>query len=210
MGVMQNILLRAGFIMNKLMDTFKANDFVVVKKLIDPVAVVTISKYMEHSLNQGAMEEKDNSSKYGRYADPLIEVVLTNCIEDIESVVGKKLSETYSYMRVYLKDDELVPHTDRPSCEYSVTVNVAQEGGYWPIFMKNEKGGNLSKIVLNPGDAVVYKGCTVTHWREKMEQSECTLNAQFMLHYVDVNGPFSEYKFDKRPRLGLSASTRGT
>jgi hypothetical protein len=29
-------------------------------------------------------------------------------------------------------------HKDRPSCEYSVTVNLKQEGnGIWPIFMQD-------------------------------------------------------------------------
>ena len=194
--------------MNELTASFNANDYVVVKQFIDTDAVSTISKYMENCLNQGALAETDESSKYGRYADPLIEVVLSNSIEDIEAVVGKKLSATYSFMRVYLKNDELAPHTDRPACEYSVTVNVAQEGGYWPLFMQNEKGA-VTKLELNPGDAVVYKDCSVTHWREKMEQSECTLNAQFMLHYVDINGQSSAYKFDTRPRLGLLANTKG-
>jgi hypothetical protein len=57
-----------------------------------------------------------------------------------------------------------------------------------------------AKIILNPGDAVVYKGCDVHHWRNKMIHTR--VNAQFMLHYVDKNGPFAEYQWDKRPGAG--------
>ena len=60
--------------------------------------------------------------------------------------------------------------------------------------------------MLNPGDAVVYKGCEVTHWRRKLPKGH--INVQFMLHYVDKNGPYAEYKFDKREALGLDSSAR--
>jgi hypothetical protein len=59
---------------------------------------------------------------------------------------------------------------------------------------------------LEPGDAVVYKGCEVTHWREKAVDTE--LNAQFMLHYVDQNGPNAKFKWDSRPSLGLPITTK--
>jgi hypothetical protein len=57
------------------------------------------------------------------------------------------------------------------------------------------------KCLLNPGDAVIYKGCEVTHWRRKLAKG--LINVQFMLHYVDKNGPYTEYKFDGRESLGF-------
>ena len=56
-------------------------------------------------------------------------------------------------------------------------------------------------FVLEPGDAVVYKGCEVVHWRGESVDTEVT--AQFMLHYVDQNGPYAKFKFDTRSRLGI-------
>jgi len=52
----------------------------------------------------------------------------------------------------------------------------------------------------------VYKGCDVTHWRDVADTTE--VNAQFMLHYVDQNGPNANYKFDKRPELGMASNAR--
>ena len=81
-----------------------------------------------------------------------------------------------------------------------MTVNVACTGGIWPIWMQYE-GNDPVKCMLEPGDAVIYKGCEVTHWRRKLPKGQ--INVQFMLHYVDKNGPHSEYKFDKRTSLGV-------
>jgi len=190
------------------MTDFEKNSCVLVKCFIDPQGIQTISRYMEYSLKQNALvrDETDvEAPSYSRYADPLIETVLRNSLEHMEEITGQKLYPTYSFSRVYVKGDFLKPHVDRPSCEVSVTVHVATVGEPWPIWMK-VRGQEPMKFVLEPGDAMVYKGCDVTHWRDVADKTE--VNAQFMLHYVDQNGPNANHKFDKRPELGMASSAR--
>lgn len=195
------------------MTEFQTNGCVVVKNFIDPTTIKTISQYMENKLrlNQwdkrsGAFTYEDNPSAFAFYADPLIETLLQDSVSAIEEVTGLELYPTYSYSRVYLKGDELTPHVDRPSCEISATVHVATVGKPWPIWMK-VPGKDPIKVEMGPGDAVVYKGCEVTHWRDKMVDTD--VNVQFMIHFVNKNGPNAEYKWDKRPGLGHPANERG-
>ena len=108
-------------------------------------------------------------------------------------------------MRVYQPGEELAPHVDRPSCEISVTVNVASKGTPSPIWM-HYKDNEPHAYTLNPGDAVVYKGCEAKHWRKPFKADQ--LNVQFMLHYVDKNGPHAGRKFDARPNLGFPSDMR--
>jgi len=189
------------------MTDFEKNSCVLVKGFIDPQGIQTISKYMEYALKQNEIKRTEDAItiSYARYADPLIETVLLNSLEHMEEITGKKLHPTYSFFRVYVKGAILKPHVDRPSCEVSVTVHVATVGESWPIWMK-VRGQEPMKCVLEPGDAVVYKGCEVTHWRDVADTTE--VNAQFMLHYVDQNGPNANYKFDKRPELGMASNAR--
>lgn len=190
------------------MTDFEKTGCVFVKGFIDPIAIQTVSRYMEYAVNQnqfGSDKKLDKTSSYYRYADPLIETILYNSKEAVEEVTGKKLYPTYSYARLYLQGDALDPHTDRESCEISVTVNVATVGTPWPVWMKGV-GQQPMSFVLQPGDAIVYKGCEVTHWREQAKMTK--LNAQFMLHYVDQNGPYANFKCDKRPSIGLPDHTR--
>ena len=188
-------------------ENFTKTSYVLVKKFIDEDAIKTVSLYLENSLNRGFLCQGDVSSGYAIYADPLIEVILLNSVEDIEKIVSKKLYPSYSYARIYTEGNKLVKHIDRPSCEYSVTVNVATNGGNWPIWVQS-KGNTPEAIVLEPGDAVVYKGCEVFHWRDAMEETNTNLLVQFMLHYVDQDGLHAECKFDNRPKLGLNATER--
>ncbi len=52
------------------------------------------------------------------------------------------------------------------------------------------------------GDAVMYRGCDIYHWREPYKEGKW--QAQVFLHYVDQNGPHAEWKYDKRESLGMS------
>lgn len=194
------------------MTDFENNRCVVIKNFVDPTTIKTISQYMENKVRQNQWETRQEDFEYGSspsllsyYADPLIETLLQESVPSVEEITGLELYPTYSYSRVYTKGDELTPHVDRPSCEISVTVNVATVGKPWPIWMK-VPGKEPIKVEMEPGDAVVYRGCEVTHWRDKMVDSD--INVQFMLHFVTKNGPNAGYKWDKRPGLGHSPSSR--
>lgn len=123
------------------------------------------------------------------YKDPLFEFLLNDKKHIVESNTNLKLNSTYSFWRCYTYGSELTKHTDRPSCEISVTVNISSDGTDWPIFL----GGN--SISLKPGDGVIYKGCDVEHWREVFNGD---YQIQTFLHYVNANGPFKEFKGDRK------------
>lgn len=186
---------------------FDEKGYCIIRGFLDSVAVSTVSRYMEYRIKQNGKEYQDPTSKYSFYADPLMETILYNSKVDIEEICGKKLDPTYSYSRVYVKGDKLKKHIDRPSCEISVSVNVAISSDKpWSIWCQY-KNNDPVECALQPGDAVVYKGCEVYHWRDPLEHAD--LNAQFMLHYVDKNGLNASYKWDRRPSLGMLSNTKG-
>lgn len=185
-------------------EEFKNKGYTIVRGFLDPQSVQTVSRYLENALkrypenNQGG--NLNDSSKISWYADPLIETVLLNSLPEMEQITGSKLFPSYSFTRVYTKGDELKPHTDRPACEVSVTCHVATVGKPWPIWMQ-APGLEPSEHYLEPGDACIYHGCQVKHWRKPATETD--VNVQFMLHYVKQDGPNADHKFDKRPSLGL-------
>lgn len=186
------------------MTEFEANSYVLVKRFFNPQELDTISRYLENALKRypenNQSQDDGGISTVSWYADPLMEVILRNSLPDIEVATGLELHPTYSFTRVYQKGDELKPHVDRPACEISVTSHIATVGKPWPIYMK-APGKEPTVHYLEPGDACIYKGCEVTHWREKAVDTD--INVQVMLHYVDKNGPNAGYKLDKRASLGL-------
>lgn len=188
-------------------EQFEKYGCVLVEGFLDLLTVQTISMYMENKIrrNEWEMKEADPVTKLSYYGDPLIETVLQASLPLVAETCGKELNPTYSYMRVYQPGEELEPHVDRPSCEISVTVNVASKGTPSPIWM-HYKDNEPHAYTLNPGDAVVYKGCEAKHWRAPLKADQ--LNVQFMLHYVNKNGPHARCKFDTRPNLGFPSKAR--
>lgn len=195
--------------MTNLPKIFHEYGCVNVESFIDQSTVCIVSDYFENRIKRGEWTEgyegPNPSSKYFYYADPLIEVLLTNLRPVVEQITGKELIPTYSYSRIYQPGESLVPHVDRPACEVSVTVNVAKRGNPSCIWMQY-KNYDPQKYELKPGDAVVYKGCEAFHWRTPLEGDQ--VNVQFMLHYVDKNGPNVEHAIDKRPSYGTPDNVR--
>lgn len=195
--------------MNKTKE-FEQFGCVLCKQFIDPLTIQTVSWYLENKIRRQEWRQtdsKDPTSKFAYYADPLIEVLLKANIDQVEEICGKELHPTYSFARVYQPGEKLESHTDRPSCEVSVTVSVAYKGNPSEIWMRYKENDSIS-YQLEPGDAVVYKGCEAYHWREPLNEDQLVI--QFMLHYVDKNGPFNKHKYDTRPDLGFSSSTRSS
>lgn len=188
---------------------FEKHGCVLVKNFIDEQTIAVVSQYFENKIRRGewqeAKKEGNPTSRFAYYADPLIEVLLQVSKEAVEDATGKELLPTYSYSRIYQPGERLFPHIDRPACEVSVTVNVATKGEFSPIYTQYGQN-DPEKHVLNPGDAVVYMGCDVMHWRQPLKDNQ--LNVQFMLHYVDKNGPNAEYTKDRRPAYGFNSDAR--
>ena len=138
---------------------------------------------------------------YSHYADIVMETLLQKVKPIMEKESKVKLSETYSYARIYKKGDELKRHKDRYSCEISTTMHLG--GDEWPIYLEpsGKEGLDGIEVNLKPGDMLMYRGCDLEHWRSAFEGQDC---GQVFLHYNDASGKDAEKnKFDKRPLLGL-------
>lgn len=138
---------------------------------------------------------------HAKYADPAMESMLLALHKTMEENTGLTLFPTYSFYRVYRPGDVLTSHIDRPSCEISATMcfNYSYDDTEfnWPIFVDD------SRVVLNPGDMVIYRGCDLKHWREEFKHTdENAWHVQGFFHFVDANGPYTNYKYDKRNLIG--------
>jgi hypothetical protein len=134
------------------------------------------------------------------YGDVVMEHLLQRLLPAVEAVAGLKLYPTYSYCRLYRHGDVLHRHSDRPSCEISATLNLGQEPAEpWPLWIEGRTGA--VEVRQQPGDALVYLGIECDHWRDPYRGASL---GQVFLHYVDQNGPYAEWRYDKRGKLNLS------
>lgn len=133
--------------------------------------------------------EQNNCGDSMFYSDCFADTLLMKKTKLMEKETGLSLFPTYAFSRVYSYNADLKPHKDRPSCEVSVTAMWGSDGTSWPIYMED------TPIETQPGDAVIYLGCELNHYRYNFKGD---WHAQTFFHYVDQNGPYADFKFDKR------------
>lgn len=179
------------------MGTIKDFKYKIIKNFLTKEEIKLLTDYcrMKHRLNFDSFDfSMSNNADTYFYADILMESLMINKLDIMQKETGLELLCTYAYWRMYTVNADLFKHVDRPACEVSVTVMINSDGTKWPIFM------NGTEINMEPGDAAVYLGCEVEHWREEFKGD---WHAQTFLHYVDKNGPNKEWFRDKRILYGM-------
>ena len=162
----------------------------------------------------GTWSDQQIPNTYSCYGDFVMETLIMKVLPMMKKETGLDLIPTYTYARAYKKGDCLHRHKDRPSCEISTTIHLG--GDPWPIFIDGTGADNViderknivkpnapagTRVDLEVGDMLIYRGCELEHWREPFEGDSC---GQVFLHYNDINGPYGTRSlFDGRPKLGL-------
>lgn len=216
--------------------SFEKNNYLVIKEAIEPKVAEFVYNYFlmkrqvartffdtrfisPFTTEWGVWNDEQVPNTYSHYADVAMETLLLAVQPKMEKLTKIKLIPTYAYARIYKKGDILHRHKDRFSCEISTTLNLG--GDEWPIYIeKDPKKGGLKdnkyisdntkgiKVILKPGDMLVYKGNLCEHWRDAFEGKDC---GQVFLHYNnEATKGSSDNIFDGRPHLGLPSWFKGS
>jgi hypothetical protein len=119
--------------------------------------------------------------------------LLIDKIPFMSEVLEEPMFPTYSYARIYAKQEVLEKHKDRHACEVSVTLHLDSDGTEWPIWFTKPNGEQVS-YSLKSGQAVIYLGMISEHWRYAFKGQEY---GQVFLHYVRGRGENWMCYFDK-------------
>jgi hypothetical protein len=186
--------------MNDASADFERNRYVVLRSILKKSSVKRFYDYVCKAVDAGTEGLVDSllPETPFSYGDFITDALMASLLPRIEEASGLALFPTYSYCRVYKNGDVLRRHTDRPACELSLSLCLGFAPNQpWPLWIETPRGA--SSIILNPGDAVLYRGTECPHWRDVFSGEH---QAQLFLHYVNRNGPNAQWKFDKRAALG--------
>jgi hypothetical protein len=188
---------------------YEKEGFVILPNFIPPFFAQFLREYFDTLKTNDKLEEGDPQVNLSSclYGDPCYDTFMLMSTELISRSIGIELLPTYTYGRIYYTNAELLPHTDREECEHSVSLFLGGKfDKTWPMWMMNSGVHNEPQMAaLNPGDAIVYKGNTVNHWRDSFEGES---HYQLFMHYVEKNGKHADREYDTRPYLGLPSITK--
>lgn len=170
-----------------------ANNYIVIPNFISKEYAKKLAEDYEKYCKQNKVtgdSQAPNSNAMYNWPNAL-ELLCESTVK-ISQLVEVNVIPTYSYIRIYRTGDDLKKHTDRPSCEISVTINLDGDCD-WPIYIK-KANGSVESLNLTPGDAIIYLGCRAEHWRDSIPGSKY---AQVFLHYVESQGLNYDHYFDR-------------
>ena len=125
----------------------------------------------------------------------------------IGQLTGADLLPSYDYFRLYQKDDICRVHSDRPSCEHSVSLTLAYSDDLpWPLQVGSRRVNAegpchddfgdepFCSVEMQPGDAVLYRGIDLRHGRTQPNPNRWS--AHVFLFWVERGGQFEQHAFD--------------
>lgn len=125
------------------------------------------------------------------WGDATLDAFQLSVLPEVEAVVGAPLVQTYCYARLYSPGDTLARHHDREACEIVASVHLGSHGRPPPpiCFATGEV------ISQQPGDAVVFEGAVVDHWRDTFYGQTF---GQIFMNFVRADGQYRAWALDRR------------
>ena len=153
--------------------------------IFHPHALKIIQKYYQTCIDSEVFPLGDRQSQRLRSRnEPFSRIMQYECLPLIETLVGKKLEPTYTYISFYTRGADLPPHTDHADCEYTVSLLLDKpHGTRWPLYLhtvpeqKFYQGRYDSKPQLDQclkldcdtGSLLVFQGIQNIHFRESFD-----------------------------------------
>ena len=166
-------------------------------------APIPLSRVGEHVnlLNRPAFEA------YGHFWKPML-YFLWGLTPVVSQLAGRDLLPTYDFLRLYRAGDVCRVHSDRLSCEHSLSLTLGySDDKPWALEFGKARvepsarvepdfDEDYSAVEMAVGDAVLYQGVHYRHGRTTPNPNRWS--AHLFLHWVDKDGPYRDQAFDGR------------
>ena len=176
--------------------------YAVVEGALDGALVATLARFYADLIDAGALPFGDGQSRRFQAHNEKLSRVLHFDLEPLVSrLVGVPVKATYSYFGGYVNGSSLPLHTDKPACEYTVSLCLAREpaDAPWPILVQKKaepcvscggpkahapRADEMAALDWPPGGFGIFKGRHHSHMRDAFDG----VHARYLLlHYVPVD-----------------------
>ena len=167
-------------------ESFARSGYCTLRSLLHPAHVRALSRYYEELIASGTWSLGDAQvpGRYGWYNESLARFYHHQLAGYVSRAVGDLVKPSYAYVSAYQGGAILDRHVDREQCEFTMSYLIDQEPDdgslTWPLYLETPKG--TVELVQSVGDAVVFRGTTVPHYRPLLPDGLASTSLLF--HYV--------------------------
>lgn len=164
------------------------NGYVSVPGLIHPFHLGALRRYYRYRTRNGyyLVGDEQVRRRFAAHNEGVARFVHNQLRHAISDIAAAVLTPSYAYFVSYLSGAELEEHVDREQCDYSITACIdaspePRDESPWPIKLRS--GDGPVAIHQRLGDALLYRGCRVPHFRDRLPPG--FTSTSLLLHYVD-------------------------
>lgn len=166
---------------------YQEKNMCLVPHLMNEPLLKALQRYYGALREQRGMILGDAQSelRYISHTDPFANLLHPHFEDLVSNIVGTRVMSSYNYSAIYTEGADLPRHTDRIQCMYTlnVAVNVESFDPYiWPLYVNEES------VLLRPGDAVLYAGYELEHFRNPLPPGNAVSNIFFHFVGTDFKG----------------------
>ena len=166
-------------------EQFQHSGYAVLKNVINPEEADQLYQYTIKNLEKGNLDDGQVPGSPSFYQDKEVVQLQQRLKPQLECAINKTLLPVFNYHRIYRTGAVLRMHKDSTRAEISASINLGQKGDPWDLWLL-DYDENPHRIILEPGDALIYNGLKLYHWRGKLTYSDYV--SQIMFHFVDKKG----------------------
>lgn len=169
---------------------FEREGFAVLDNLLPSEHVEEMGRYFQALATQGFLtcSEDRGTRRYIAHNDPVAHFWHGQLNERVSQLAGRRTKPSYSFVSVYLAGGDLFWHTDRPPCEYTLTLLLdyapldAEGRSPWALKLTG-RDGTVHSLHQGIGEALIFKGRELRHGRDMLPEGH--RSASLLFHFVD-------------------------
>ena len=159
-----------------------------VRGLIHPYQLSALRRYYRALVRRRQLKLGDGQcgSRYVAHNEPIARYFHHELAGAVAALLDKPVKPSYCYFVGYQAGAALEKHVDREQCEYTLALCLdfspePHRETPWPL--KLELSSGTLSVYQALGDALLYRGRALAHWRPTLG-GECT-STSLLFHYVD-------------------------
>jgi hypothetical protein len=158
---------------------------------LPPGQIRALAGYYEQLIGSGDWELGDGqvARRYGWHNEPMARFFHHQLTGLVSEVAQAPVKPTYSYSSAYQAGAALRAHVDREQCDYTMSLLIDQSPEFeqhpWPLWFCTPHGHQ--SVTLSPGDAALFRGCELPHWRDASPHPG--RQTMLLFHYVSASFP---------------------
>ena len=171
---------------------FDRDGFATLENLLPAEHVRELGRYFQELAAQGYLHRHDDRGtlRHVAHNHPVARFWHDQLNERVAQLAGQPTKPSYSFVSLYIAGGNLAWHTDRPPCEYTITLLLdyapldADGRSSWALKV-TDRQGTVHLHHQRIGEGLILKGRELVHGRDVLPDGH--RSASLLFHFVNAD-----------------------